>query len=130
MNQKVTISPAAAPPAVGPYNHGVRFGNLLFSSGQIPLNAQTPDAPFPQDIREQTEQVLKNMETILTDQGLGLAHVLKTTIFLTDLAHFQTVNEVYGRFFPSDYPARSCVQVTALPKGASVEIEFVAGYPE
>lgn len=129
MNNKTLIQPKDSPPAVGPYNHAVRVDNLLFSSGQIPLDPAAPDAPMPADIRAQAERVLKNVGAILADQGLGFEHVVKSTVYLTDLQDFATVNEVYAEFFTTAHPARSCVQVAALPKGANVEIEIIAHYP-
>ena len=117
----------AAPP-VGPYSHGVRVGDLLFCSGQIPIDPATPEAPVTADIRAQTHRVLQNLKAVLEDQGLGLAHVVKSTVFLTDLADFAAMNEVYAQYFVADFPARSTVQVAALPRGASVEIEAIAHY--
>lgn len=124
---KTIIRPAHAAPPVGPYHHAVRVDNLLFCSGQIPLDPATGQL-VPGDIRAQTERVLLNIKAILDDQGLGFADVVKATVFLVDLAEFGAMNEVYQRFFTADFPARSTVQVAALPKGARVEIEIVAAY--
>ncbi|MGE4182192.1 MAG: Rid family detoxifying hydrolase [Limisphaerales bacterium] len=124
---KTIIRPAGAAAAVGPYNHAVRSGDLLFCSGQIPLDPATGQL-VAGDVRAQTERVLENVRVILTDQGLGFAHVVKATVFMTQLSEFAAMNEVYQRFFDRDYPARSTVQVSALPKGALVEIEVVASY--
>ena len=121
------ISPSGSPKAVGPYNHAVRVGDLLFSSGQIPLEPSTGQI-VPGDIKAQARQVLENIKTILTSEGLNFSDVVKTTVFMTNLGDFAAMNEVYGTFFTSDFPARSTVQVAALPKGAQVEIEFVAHY--
>ena len=100
-------------------------GDLLFTSGQIPLVPETGEMAGD-TIEVQTEQVLKNLEAVLSAAGLDFSHVVKTTVFLTDLAGFGKVNEIYGTRFPSAPPARSCVQVAALPKGAKLEIELIA----
>ena len=126
MSNEVIIKPAASPAPVGPYNHAVRVGDLLFCSGQIPLDAQ--GNLVTGDIRIQTEQVLKNVQAILDDQKLTFAHVVKSTVFMVNLGDFAAMNEVYARYFTSDFPARSTVQVAALPRGAQVEIEIVAHY--
>jgi 2-iminobutanoate/2-iminopropanoate deaminase len=126
---KQAVEPAGAAPALGPYQHAIRSGDLLFCSGQIPIDPATPDAPFPPEIDLQTERVLMNVRRILSDQGLDFSHVLKSTVFLTDLTHFSAMNGVYARYFTPPYPARSTIQVAALPGGASVEIEIVARYP-
>lgn len=127
MSRKSIIKPAKSPAAVGPYNHAVRIGDLLFSAGQIPLDPATGNL-VPGDIKAQTERVLENVKAILEDQGLTFAQVVKTTVFLTNLADFASMNEVYARYFTADFPARSTIQVAALPKGANVEIEIVAHY--
>jgi 2-iminobutanoate/2-iminopropanoate deaminase len=124
---KTVIRPARGVAPVGPYSHAVRAGDLLFCSGQIPLEPAT-GALAPGDIRAQTERVLENIRLILEDQQLTFANVVKSTVFLTNLADFAAMNEVYARCFTSDYPARSTVQVAALPRGAAVEIEVVAHY--
>jgi 2-iminobutanoate/2-iminopropanoate deaminase len=128
MTPKTLIRPARAAPPVGPYSHAVRVGDLLFCSGQIPLDPAQPSAPITGDIRAQTGRVLDNVKVILDDQGLTFRHVVKSTVFLTNLADFAAVNEVYGRYFTTDVPARSTVQVAALPRGAAVEIEVIAHY--
>jgi len=125
MGAKTIIKPAGSPAAVGPYNHAVRCGNLLFCSGQIPLDPSTGEL-VGGDIRAQTERVLQNILLILKDQQLSLENVVKTTVFLTDLSDFAGMNEVYASFFTVDFPARSTIQVAGLPKGARVEIEVVA----
>jgi len=127
MSTKQIIKPAASPAAVGPYNHAVCVGNLLFCSGQIPLDPATGQL-VAGDIKAQTERVLENVKSILTDQRLSFANVVKSTVFMTNLGDFAAMNEVYARYFTSDFPARSTVQVAALPRGASVEIEVVAHY--
>ena len=127
MITKCVIRPAQAAPPVGPYNHAVRAGDLLFCSGQIPLDPATGNL-VSGDVRAQTQRVLENIRLILEDQHLTFAQVLKTTVYLTNLADFAAMNEVYARSFPVDPPARSTVQVAALPRGAVVEIEVVAHY--
>ena len=127
MSEKQTIKPAKSAPAVGPYNHAVRTGDLLFCAGQIPLDPASGNL-VTGDIKAQTQQVLQNVKAILDDQGLGFSNVVKSTVFLTNLADFAGMNEVYAKFFTSDFPARSTVQVAALPRGANVEIEVVAHY--
>ncbi len=127
MPAKKIIKPARSAPAVGPYNHGVRVGDLLFCAGQIPLDPATGNL-VSGGIQAQTERVLENVKTILEDQKLTLANVVKSTVFLTNLADFTGMNEVYARYFTADFPARSTIQVAALPKGASVEIEVIAHY--
>ena len=125
---KTIIKPAKAAPALGPYNHGVRVGDLLYCAGQIPIDPAHPSGPLPTDIKAQTERVLENIKLILEDQKLTLASVVKTTVFMTNLADFVAMNEVYAKHFTGDFPARSTVQVAALPRGAQVEIEVVAHY--
>jgi 2-iminobutanoate/2-iminopropanoate deaminase len=125
---KSVIKPTQSPPAVGPYNHAVRVGNLLFCSGQIPVDPANPSAPISGDITHQTERALQNVKAILDDQNLTFANVVKSTVFLTNLADFNSMNEVYARYFHSDPPARSTIQVAALPRNASVEIEIIAHF--
>ena len=127
MATKTIIKPAKSPAAVGPYNHGVRTGDLLFCAGQIPLEPATGNL-VAGDIKAQTERVLLNVKAILDDQGLTFASVVKSTVFLTNLGDFAGMNEVYAKYFTENFPARSTVQVAALPKGANVEIEVVAHY--
>ena len=125
--KKSIIKPSKSPAAVGPYNHAVRIGDLLFCSGQIPLDPASGQL-VEGDIRVQTGQVLENIRSILTDQGLSFVNVIKSTVFLTNLADFPAMNEVYSKSFTCDFPARSTVQVAGLPRGASVEIEVIAHY--
>ena len=127
MATKQIIKPSKSPAAVGPYNQAVRVGELLFCAGQIPLDPATGDL-VKGDIRDQTERVLLNVKALLEDQKLTLANVVKSTVFMTNLADFAAMNEVYAKHFMNDFPARSAVQVAALPKGASMEIEVVAHY--
>lgn len=122
---KQVIETKEAPAAIGPYSQAIRSGQLLFISGQIPVDPASGEV-VNGGIVQQTRQVLLNLEAILRTQGLDAAAVLKTTVFLQDLADFQAVNEVYGGFFHTAAPARSCVQVVALPKGVLVEIEAIA----
>jgi len=127
MPKKIIIKPAKSAPAVGPYNHAVRVGDLLFCSGQIPLDPASGTL-VAGDIKAQAERVLENIKVILEDQKLTFANVVKSTVFLTSMADFAGMNEVYARYFTTDFPARSTVQVAALPKGASVEIEVIAHF--
>jgi 2-iminobutanoate/2-iminopropanoate deaminase len=119
------ISTDAAPKAIGPYSQAIVAGNLIFTSGQIPLDPATQQM-VEGDVRVQAERVMENLAGVLKAAGVGFAQVVKSTIFLADLGDFAVVNEVYGKRFPSNPPARSTVQVAALPKGARVEIELIA----
>jgi 2-iminobutanoate/2-iminopropanoate deaminase len=112
---------------VGPYNHAVRVGELLFCAGQIPIDPATSNL-VEGDIKVQTERVLQNVKAILDDQGLTFTNVVKSTVFLTNLADFGGMNEIYAKYFTGDFPARSTIQVAALPKGAIVEIEVIAHF--
>jgi 2-iminobutanoate/2-iminopropanoate deaminase len=125
MATKSIIKPKNSPAAVGPYNHAVRIGGLLFCAGQIPIDPATGNV-VPGDIQAQTERVLLNIKAILDDQGFTFANVVKSTVFMTNLGDFAAMNEVYAKYFTENFPARSTVQVAALPKGANVEIEVVA----
>jgi 2-iminobutanoate/2-iminopropanoate deaminase len=127
MPKKIIIKPAKSPAAVGPYTHAVRLGDLLFCAGQIPIDPATGNL-IPGDIKAQTERVLQNLKAILDDQNLAFANVVKSTVFLTNLADFAGMNEVYAKYFTGDFPARSSIQVAALPKGANVEIEVIAHF--
>jgi 2-iminobutanoate/2-iminopropanoate deaminase len=127
MPEKKIIKPAKSAPAVGPYNHAVRIGDLLFCAGQIPLDPASGSL-VSGDIKIQTERVLENVKAILDDQKLSFGNVVKSTVFLTNLADFAGMNEIYAKFFTSDFPARSTIQVAALPKGANVEIEVIAHF--
>lgn len=125
--EKTTFSPATSPKAVGPYNHGARMGDFVFTAGQIPLDPSTNQL-VEGGIREQVTRVLENLKSLLASQGLDFQNVVKTTIFMVDLSEFATVNEVYSQYFTSNYPARSTIQVAALPLGARVEIEAIAHF--
>lgn len=117
------IATDKAPAAIGPYAQAVKVGDWLYTSGQIPL---TPEGELAgDDIESQTKQVFKNLKAVLEAAGARTDQVDKATVFLTDLNHFSRVNELYAEFFQSHTPARSCVQVAALPKGAQIEIELV-----
>lgn len=118
------ISTENAPAAIGPYSQAVRVGDFVFASGQIPLTAQGEFVDG--DAATQAEQCLDNVTAVLAAAGLTLANVVKVTVFLTDMADFTSVNEVYGARFSAPFPARSAIAVQALPKGAKVEVEVVA----
>jgi 2-iminobutanoate/2-iminopropanoate deaminase len=122
-----TVHSNDAPKAIGPYSQAVQVdaGKLTFLSGQIPLDPKTMEL-VPGDVVAQAEQVMKNLGAVLEAAGLGFSHVVRCTIFLTDLGDFARVNEVYGRAFPGEPPARATVQVAALPRGSKVEIDAIA----
>ena len=122
---KEIISTDKAPAAIGPYSQGVKAGGFLFLSGQIALDPQTMSV-VPGDAAAQTEQAMKNMKAALGSQGLDFSDVVTTTVFIKDMTEFKRINEVYGRFFEKDAPARSCVEVARLPKDVLVEIEAIA----
>ena len=113
-----------APAAIGPYSAGIMSGNMIFTSGQIPVNPV--DGSMPTDIKEQTRQSLNNVKAILAEEGYSLNDVVKTTVFIMDMNQFAAINEVYAEMFGEHKPARSCVQVAKLPKGAGIEIEVIA----
>lgn len=121
---KSVLHTASAPAAIGPYSQAVKIGNIVFTSGQLGMNPATGE--LAQGVEAQTEQAMLNLGAILQEAGLSYANILKTTVFVQDLADFAKVNAVYQTFFEGDYPARSCVQVAALPKAALVEIECIA----
>ena len=127
MATKQIIKPRNSPPALGPYNHAVRIGDLLFCAGQIPIDPKDGNL-VSGDIKVATDRVLQNIKAILDDQGLSFANVVKSTVFLTDLANFASMNEIYAKYFTENFPARSTIQVAGLPKAASVEIEVVAHF--
>ena len=118
------ITTPAAPAAVGPYSQAIDSGALVFVSGQLPIDPVT--GAIPDDGAAQAEQAFANIRAILEAAGLGLANVVKTTVFLADLADFAAVNDAYARAFRAPFPARSCVQVAAIPKGARLEVEAIA----
>jgi 2-iminobutanoate/2-iminopropanoate deaminase len=123
--EKKIIATSKAPAAIGPYSQAIRIGDFLYTSGQISLDPETMEM-ITGDIEVETEKVLKNLEAILIADGLDLNNIIKTTVYLTDLSEFARMNQVYEKFFSKTKPARACVQVAALPKGAKVEIDAVA----
>lgn len=123
------ISTSDAPAAIGPYSQAVRAGSLVFLSGQIPLDPRTGQM-VEGGVEAQAEQVMKNLEAVLRAAGCSFADVVKSTIFLADLGDFGKVNEIYGKRFSANPPARATVQVAALPRGARVEIDMIAQVPE
>ena len=125
MPRKQVISTENAPAAIGPYSQAVRVGDLIYSAGQVALVPETGKL-MEGDIETQTRQVMENLAAVLQAAGSSLTQVVKTTIFITDISDFAKVNQAYGSFFQNDPPARSTVQVAALPLGANVEIEVVA----
>jgi 2-iminobutanoate/2-iminopropanoate deaminase len=125
MSGRTVVSTGGAPAAIGPYSQAVVAGGLVFASGQIPLDPATGEL-VPGGAGAQAERALASLRAVLEAAGSGLHRVVKTTVFLTDLADFAAVNAVYAGFFPADPPARATVQVAALPRGAAVEIEAVA----
>lgn len=122
---KQVINTTNAPAPIGPYNQSVKAGGLLFISGQIPMDPATNEI-ISGDILAETTQVMKNLEAILSEAKLTFEHVVKTTIFLTDMSLFTAVNGVYGAYFKGDYPARETVAVKALPRNVNVEISMIA----
>ncbi|WP_342388082.1 RidA family protein [Salinicoccus bachuensis] len=118
------INSSKAPEALGPYSHGMKVGQIFYSSGQIPLNLE--GEIVSEDVQEQTKQVMVNVGHVLEAAGLGYGNVVKTTIFISDMNDFPLINEVYGSYFSGKLPARSCVEVSRLPKDVKVEIEVVA----
>jgi len=122
---KNSISTDKAPAAIGPYSQGVKIGNFVFISGQLPIDLET--GKFPDfDITSQTTQSLKNLKAVLNEASLEMSDVVKTTVFLKDMDDFKGMNEVYSEFFSEPYPARAAVEVARLPKDAKVEIEAIA----
>ncbi|MGM9971103.1 MAG: RidA family protein [Anaeroplasmataceae bacterium] len=119
-----TFNSQNAPKAVGPYSHAVVVGDLIFTSGQIALNPKTNEMNNS-SIEDETNQVCQNLEAILKDLGSSMDKVIKTTVFITDMDKFKTINEIYANYFTNN-PARSCVMVSKLPKGANIEIEVIA----
>lgn len=119
-----TINAQNAPAALGPYSHAVKSAASLYISGQLGLEPSSKE--LAKGVQAQTTQALINMGEVLACADMGYADVVKTTVFLTDMADFAKVNDIYGQYFTENYPARSCIQVAALPKGAAVEIEAIA----
>lgn len=127
MSTLKTVNAAGAPAAIGPYVHAIQLGGLLFTSGQIPLST---DGTMAEGIEAQTEQVFDNLAAVLAEAGASFADVAKATVFVTDLGDFARLNAIYEKRFGTHKPARSTVQVAALPRGASVEIELIVALPQ
>lgn len=125
MSIKEVLHTDLAPAAVGPYSQAIVANKMIFTSGQIPINPKTGKIEAT-TIEEQTEQVMQNLHCVLAEGGVAFDRVIKTTCFLTDMNDFAAFNSVYGKYFPENAPARSCVQVAALPMGAKVEVEVIA----
>ena len=122
---KIIIKTANAPEPIGPYNQAVLAGDTLYISGQICTDPHTGELK-KRDIQDETHQAMQNLRAILVAAGMGFNHVVKTTIFITDMRQFSEINEVYGKYFDGDFPARETVQVSALPKFVNVEISMIA----
>ena len=122
---KTIITTANAPSPIGPYNQAVLSGNMLFISGQICIDPPTGELRN-KDIQEETHQVMHNLKAILQEAGMDFSHVVKTSIFITDMHQFGEINAVYGKYFEAEFPARETVQVSALPKFVNVEISMIA----
>ena len=124
MSDIKVINTDKAPAAIGPYSQALAIGDIMFLSGQIPVDPET--GSIPETVEEQAAQSIENIKNILKENGMTIANVVKTTVFLSDINDFAAVNSVYGEHFQEPYPARSCVQVAAIPKGCKVEIECIA----
>lgn len=122
---KQIIKTTNAPAPIGPYSQAVQAGNFLFVSGQVAINPESGELNIG-NIEEETHQVMRNLKAVLLEAGLTFDHVVKSTIFLSDMGTFAQVNEVYGQYFTSDFPARETVQVSVLPKNVNVEISVIA----
>lgn len=122
---KKQIATDKAPAALGPYSQAILAGDTLYASGQVPIDPATGDL-VGDTIEEQAKQVFENLRAVLAAAEMDFANVVKTTVFLTDLANFATVNEIYAGYFVEPFPARSCVQIAALPKGSLLEVELIA----
>ena len=125
MSEKEVIKTDKAPKAIGPYSVGIKWGNLIFASGQLGIDPETGDI-VSGGVQAQTRQALKNLQAVMASSGMSLDNVVKTTVFLNDINDFLKMNEVYAEFFNGDFPARSAIQAAALPKGGLVEIEAIA----
>ena len=123
--EKQIINTTGAPAPIGPYNQAMKVGDFLFVSGQIPMDAATGEL-VKSGIQDETEKVMENLAAILTEAGMDFSNVIKSSIFITDMNQFALINEVYAKYFPSNAPARECVQVAALPKFVNVEISVIA----
>jgi 2-iminobutanoate/2-iminopropanoate deaminase len=122
---KTIIHTADAPSPIGPYNQAILAGDTLYISGQICIDPHTNELK-KRDVQEETHQVMRNLKTILLAAGMNFGHVVKTTIFITDMHQFSEINEIYGKYFDGNFPARETVQVAALPKFVNVEISMIA----
>lgn len=129
MSEKTIINITLAPQPVGPYSQGVKFGDIIFLSGQLPVDPKT-NKIISEDVSNQTKQCFENIKSILEPAGSSLFNILKTTVFLTNMDDFAAMNTVYAQYFPHEPPARSCVQVAKLPLNAKVEIETIAYLPK
>lgn len=123
--EKTIITTASAPAPIGPYNQAVQTGNLLFISGQICIDPATGELKN-KDVQQETHQVMHNLKAILKEAGMNFSNVVKASIFITDMNRFSEINEVYGKYFDGNFPARETVQVSALPKFVNVEISMIA----
>jgi 2-iminobutanoate/2-iminopropanoate deaminase len=123
--EKEIILSKKAPAAIGPYSPALKVGNLIFASGQVPVDPKTGEM-IEGDIEAQTKRVLENLKAVLKPYSIGLENVVKATVFLKDMNNFSRVNKVYGEYFKEKFPARSCVEVSRLPKDAEIEIEAIA----
>ena len=123
--EKAIITTASAPAPIGPYNQAVQAGNMLFISGQICIDPATGELKN-KDIQDETHQVMHNLKAILQQAGMNFSNIVKTTIFITDMKRFAEVNEIYGKYFDKNFPARETVEVSALPKFVNVEISMIA----
>lgn len=124
MNKSIITTPEAPSP-IGPYNQAVFAGDFLFISGQVCINQVTGELQN-RDIQDETHQVMRNLKNILEKAGLSFRHVVKTTIFITDMKQFSEINEIYGKYFDGEFPARETVQVSALPRFVNIEISMIA----
>jgi len=124
VEKKKVIFTENAPKAIGPYSQAIMYGNMLFISGQLGINPKTNE--LPEDVETQTKNAMNNLKAILEEAGMNFDDVVQTHIFLKDIKDFQKVNEIYSKYFASDYPARATMQVAALPKDGKVEIEMIA----
>jgi 2-iminobutanoate/2-iminopropanoate deaminase len=123
--EKQIINTTGAPAPIGPYNQAMKVGDFLFVSGQIPMDAVSGEI-IKSGIQDETEKVMQNLAAILKEAGMDFSNVIKSSIFITDMHQFAQINEVYAKYFPTDAPARECVQVAALPKFVNVEISVIA----
>lgn len=129
MTSKIIVDTAKAPKAIGPYSQAVGYNGLLFCSGQIPIDPETGEL-VEGSVESQTARIMANLAAVLDARGLDFSHVLKTTIYLKNMSDYQKVNEMYGRFFDKNPPARAAVEVSRLPKDVLIEIDMIAAAPE